>query len=568
MIGKVLHSRYEIIEKIGEGGMGLVYKAKDHLLNRFVAIKILKPELMEDEDFIKRFKKESLSSASLSHPNIVNIYDVGFEDGIYYIVMEYVKGKTLKDIIRERAPLPYYEVINISRQVCLALDHAHSNNIIHRDIKPQNILMTQDGIVKVGDFGIARASNSATLTNTGSIIGSVYYISPEQARGGYTDEKTDIYSLGTVMYELATGRVPFMADSPVVVALKHIQEQVTRPSEINPDIPSALEDIILKCLEKSPAMRYQSASAVIKDLDRASSNPNMQMQSKHDSLNDITRVMPAVKEEYLNDKNDDDNDNDIDDDNKEKFDSGKHRTKKRINKGWAAAIIILLTIITASVLFIFTAKSKIQNKDIPVPDVMGKDENTAMQTIKNANLGMEVIGRDYDEKPEGTVIFENPEAGTPVKAGYTVKVRVSKGEEKVSVPPVVGLTQADAIAQIEGAGLAAGNIVPINSNDVDKGKIVSQKPDANSEVVKGTVVDLYVSSGPEIKLVPVPDLSGYTLDNAEKVLKENKLSVGNVTKETDLSKPNGIVIKQSARDVSVPEGSKIDITINQIPVSS
>jgi len=248
MIGKILGKRYELVEKIGEGGMGLVYKARCHLLNRYVAVKILKPELTGDEGFISKFRKESLSAASLSHPNIVNIYDVGMEDGIYYIVMEYVKGRTLKKIIEESAPLSYGKIINISRQICLALDHAHNNSIIHRDIKPQNILITEDGIVKVADFGIARASNSATLTNTGNVIGSVYYISPEQARGGYTDAKTDIYSLGTVMYEMATGKVPFMAESPVAIALKHIQEDVLRPSELNPDIPAALEDIILKTL--------------------------------------------------------------------------------------------------------------------------------------------------------------------------------------------------------------------------------------------------------------------------------------------------------------------------------
>ena len=430
MVGKILGKRYELIEKIGEGGMGLVYKAKCHLLNRYVAVKILKPEYTENEDFINKFKKESLSSASLSHPNIVNIYDVGVEDGIYYIVMEYVKGKTLKDIIKEHAPMPYYEVINISRQICLGLEHAHNNNIIHRDIKPQNILVTHDGIIKVADFGIARVSNSATLTNTGNIIGSVYYISPEQARGGYTDEKTDIYSLGTVIYEMATGKVPFVGESPVVVALKHIQEEVVKPSQLNPDIPVSLEDIILKALQKNPASRYSSAAAVIKDLDKASANPGVHILSRNENPNEFTRVLPIIKEtDIATDKN-------------------SKTTKKKSNKMWIAVVFILIIIAAVSGLSMYTAYNNNLNSDVPVPNILTMSEKNADDVLVKNGLVMKVLERPNSDKPEGTIIKTYPEVGFPVKKNSVVKVKVSAGLAKLLMPNLVGLSYNDAILSI------------------------------------------------------------------------------------------------------------------------
>jgi serine/threonine-protein kinase len=274
MVGRVLDDRYEIIEKIGGGGMALVYKARCRLLNRFVAIKVLRPEFIEDEEFVKKFRREAQSAASLSHPNIVGIYDVGTENNNYYIVMEYIKGQTLKELIKSKGTLGIEHATNIAIQICYALDHAHKNHIVHRDIKSHNILIREDNSVKVTDFGIARAVSSSTITNTGNVIGSVHYFSPEQARGGYTDEKSDIYSLGVVLYEMVTGRLPFEGDSPIAVALKHIQEEPIPPAKINPRVPKSIEAIILKCMEKEVSRRYNSAAEIINDLRQSLVMPN------------------------------------------------------------------------------------------------------------------------------------------------------------------------------------------------------------------------------------------------------------------------------------------------------
>jgi serine/threonine-protein kinase len=300
MIGRMLGNRYEILEKIGEGGMAKVYKAKCHLLNRIVAIKILRSEFVADEEFVRRFKRESQAAASLSHPNIVSIYDVGQEGDIYYIVMEYVNGKTLKQLIREaNGPLPIPKALDITRQVCGALEHAHKNHIVHRDIKPQNILVTDDNIVKVTDFGIARAANGSTITyGGGDVLGTAYYFSPEQAKGAMIDEKTDIYSLGIVMYEMLTGKVPFEGESPISVALKHIQEDIVPPSKLNPKVPYNLDKIVLKATEKDINYRYKSASDLLNDIETYINNPDKLVVTNGND-NNVTRVM---KSEEINEK--------------------------------------------------------------------------------------------------------------------------------------------------------------------------------------------------------------------------------------------------------------------------
>lgn len=548
MIGKLLGKRYELIEKVGEGGMGLVYKAKDQLLSRFVAVKILKPELTEDEEFINKFRKESLSSASLSHPNIVNIYDVGVEDGIYYIVMEFVKGKTLKQVIKEKAPMSYFEVINISRQICQALEHAHSNNIVHRDVKPQNILITQDGIVKVTDFGIARVSNSSTLTNTGSVLGSAYYISPEQARGGYTDGKADIYSLGTVMYEMATGKVPFQGESPVVVALKHIQEEVVKPSEINPDVPAALEDIILKALEKNSSSRYESAAAMIKDLDRAAADPDSHLNLRYENPNDVTKVMPAIKDSELNVQR-----------------GRKKGNKKKVNKWLIAAGIIMVAVIAVSAVFAYLSYNGGRN-EVAVPNIIGQDEDTARRLVQSAGCKMEVKDRQNSDQPEGTVIYASPEVGMSVKKGSIIYVNISAGLEKVTVPDVKNITLDDAVSKLQGNNLVKGNTVEANSDTVPKGNVISQSPEANNEVPSGSAVDLVVSSGPAVKITTVPHLIGVDFSKIPGILSQYKLTLdSNIEYGNDPSLPNNAVTFQSLPEgTSVPEGEKITIKVNKI----
>lgn len=548
MIGKVLGKRYELIEKVGEGGMGLVYKAKDHLLSRFVAVKILKPELTEDEEFINKFKKESLSSASLSHPNIVNIYDVGVEDGIYYIVMEFVNGKTLKQVIKEKAPMSYQEVINISRQICQALEHAHNNNIVHRDIKPQNILITKDGIVKVTDFGIARVSNSSTLTNTGSVIGSAYYISPEQARGGYTDGKADIYSLGTVMYEMATGKVPFQGESPVVVALKHIQEEVVKPSKINPDVPVALEDIILKALEKNSSSRYESAAAMIKDLDRASVDPDSHLHSKYENPSDVTKVMPAIK------------DSDIDVPR-----SRKKGNKKKVNKWLIIIGIIMVAVIAASAVFTYLSYFG-GRSEVAVPNIIGQDEENANRLVQSIGCKMEVSSRPNSDQPEGTVIYTSPEVGMTVKKGSIIYVKVSAGLEKITVPDVTNLTLDDAVAKLQNNNLAKGSVAEANSDNVTKGNVISQSPEANSKVTSGSTVDLVVSSGPAVKITTVPQLVGVDYSKVQGILSQSKLTLDpNIVYDNDPSYPDNAVTSQDIpQGTQVPEGQKISIKVNKI----
>lgn len=554
MIGKLLGKRYEIIEKVGEGGMGLVYRAKDRLLKRFVAVKILKPELTENEEFINKFRKESLSSASLSHPNIVNIYDVGVEDGIYYIVMEYVNGKTLKEIIREKAPMPYIQILNISRQICLALDHAHSNSIIHRDIKPQNILITNDGIVKVADFGIARASSSATLTNTGSVLGSAYYISPEQARGSFTDNKTDIYSLGVVMYEMATGRVPFDGESPVVIALKHIQERVTPPSELNPGIPAGLEDIIMEALEKDPAMRYASAADMIDDIDKVSANADLHVTQRHDGSNDVTRVMPSIKESDI--------------EGSTKNDGAP--PGKRSRKVWIVLGVLLFTAAVVAALLFFINYSGGAGDEVAVPNIIGKDSNVAADILSSNGLSMEVVERSSDTVAKGIVISTYPDVGMNVKKGRTIKAVVSTGPDNTNVPDLSGSTESDAEYMLKAKGLKTGDVITQYNDDVDKDKIFKQSPESGTEVAKGTSVDIYVSLGQEVKVVEVPKLVGVDLGRVNSLLDPLKLGIGDIKYASDPEKPDNTVLEQSIpKGTQVKEGQKIDITVNRVvPASS
>ena len=299
LVGKYIGSRYEILEKIGNGGMATVYKAKCHVLNRYVAVKVLKEEFTTDEEFIRRFNVEAQSAAGLTHPNIVSVYDVGHEDGIYYIVMELIQGKTLKQIINEDGALPWKWSVNIAIQIASALEAAHKNNIVHRDIKPHNIIITEDGVAKVTDFGIAKAVSNSTITAFGTTIGSVHYFSPEHARGGFTDAKSDLYSLGVVMYEMLTGRVPFDADTPVSIALKHMQEKAVEPIKLNPSIPFAVNQIIVKAMQKEPSMRYQSATEMLKDLSMALKNPEGGFVTEENIDSNYTQRIGTITDEML-----------------------------------------------------------------------------------------------------------------------------------------------------------------------------------------------------------------------------------------------------------------------------
>ena len=414
MIGKILGGRYEILEQIGGGGMAIVYKAKCHLLNRYVAIKILRNEFLEDEDFIRKFKRESQAAASLSHPNIMNIYDVGVEEmdnkQIHYIVMEYIQGKTLKELIRERGKLSYDEVIEYSIQIAEALRHAHNNHIVHRDIKPQNIMINQENRIKVTDFGIARAASSSTLTTTSNVLGSVHYFSPEQARGGYTDEKSDIYSLGIVMYEMVTGRLPYDGESPISIALKHVQEAIVPPSELDNSIPRGLNAIIMKCVQKRQGDRYDSADSLLRDLRMIKNNEDTAIFAHEDTEEQATRMISIVKEE------------DVDDMSTRGKTNGRKRKK---NKGETKMILLAILLAFLVVTIVFAGWLKLNDyfdvAEVIGPNLIGMTEREARQTLEELGLGLNVKGTAASaEFDPGLVIWQSVKENSKVKEGFII----------------------------------------------------------------------------------------------------------------------------------------------------
>ncbi len=603
MIGKVLGNRYEIIEKIGGGGMSLVYKAKCRVLNRYVAIKILRDELTSDPEFVEKFKQESLSAASLTHPNIVNIYDTGIEDDIYYIVMEYVKGETLKKYINRKGRLSEEETIKISRQVAEALKHAHTNNIVHRDIKPHNILITEEGIVKVTDFGIARAATSSTINNTSNVIGSVHYFSPEQARGGYVDEKSDIYSLGIVMYEMITGVVPFDADNHISVAMKQIQEKPVPPSKKvkNLQISKGFEDIIMKSLEKHQSFRFQSVEELIKKMDSLQSGNAITEENEPEIIDSPTMVIPAINAE-LNDENNNSDDSDkidnniididIIDENSDKAfrnffgeeteeeniskKSNKNNKEKKSNrennasneekkKNMKITIAAILSALVVAVIGGFIAfKAIMYVPEIEVPDLLGRNEEEAKKIIEDLGLVFTVASREYNDKyEEGKVVEQNVEKGTKLKEKYPVEVVVSKGEREITVPNLIGKYAIEAGIILSDEGLKEGKVTEANSDTVSSGQIIDQQPKSGTHANENDTVDYVVSIGPKIIYVPMPNLLNQDVENAKVIIKQNGLVVGEVNQEPSDTVESGRVIRQSVvAGQDVAQGTSIWLTIS------
>ena len=554
--GKILGNRYEIIEKVGNGGMATVYKATDLVLKRYVAVKILRDEFTTDEEFIKRFESEAQSAARLVHSNIVSIFDVGVDNGIYYIVMELIQGKTLKEIIvEERGPLPWKWSVNVAIQIASALEMAHKNNIIHRDIKPHNIIITEDGVAKVTDFGIAKAVSNSTITAFGTTIGSVHYFSPEHARGGYTDAKSDIYSLGVVMYEMVTGKVPFDADTPVSVALKHMQEDPVPPIELNPHLPEAVNKIILKALKKDPMLRYQTATELLQDLKMALKNPS------GDFVDDAD-FDPTAKTQRISTQ----------DVEKMQKDSRKKEDNKFVkfiknHKVLSSFIglILLFCIAFGGTMLVLNVTNP---KEVEMPNIVGLSKEEAQQRIEGAKLKFEVASEEYNKDvEENHVISQDPtyvEGYNKVKEGSTVKVVLSKGTEKTKVPKVVGMSQEDAVTAIEDAKLKA-EIVEETSKKVQEGYVISQETDANTEVDAGETVKIHVSTG--VEKATVPGVVGKSQDEAKKTLQDLGFVV-TVTNAEDSSKENGVVLKQSLEEgKSVEKGSAITITVNTYEAS-
>ena len=536
--------------------MAIVYKAKDVTLNRNVAVKVLRDEFTTDQEFIRRFETEAQSAARLTHPNIVSIYDVGVDNGIYYIVMELIQGKTLKEIIvEEGGPLPWKWSINVAIQIASALDMAHKNNIIHRDIKPHNIIITEDGVAKVTDFGIAKAVSNSTITAFGTTIGSVHYLSPEHARGGYTDAKSDIYSLGVVMYEMLTGRVPFDADTPVSVALKHMQEEPQEPIELNPNIPESINKIIMKALKKDPVERYQTSMELLRDLKQALKNPS------GDFVEDVVYDRTARTQKISTDAYG----NIID---KKENNKNQNKLKKFITNHKKLSIfigIILLFFIafggTIGILSITNPK------EVDLPNVVGKQKEEAQKIIEEAKLVYEVEREEYNKDvQEGYVISQDPtysEKYHAVKQGSTVKVVISKGTEKATVPKVVGQKKEDAIKTLEDAKLKA-EIIEETSKTVEEGYVISQETQENTEVSAGDTVKIHVSTGTGIKQVTMTSVIGKEEATAKSELEDLGLKV-TVAYEENTSKDNGIVLKQSIdTGTTIDEGTTVTITVNKL----
>lgn len=626
-IGMMIGDRYEILEKVGTGGMSDVYKAKDHKLNRFVAVKVLKQEFSENANFVSKFRIEAQAAAGLAHPNIVNVYDVGEEEGIYYIVMELVEGITLKKYIEKKARLSVKEAVSIAIQVSMGIEAAHNNHIIHRDIKPQNIIISKEGKVKVTDFGIAKAATSNTITS--NVMGSVHYTSPEQARGGYSDEKSDIYSLGITMFEMLTGRVPFNGETTVAIAIKHIQEEMPSPRDYVSEIPISVEQIVFKCCQKSPDRRYQSMGDLIIDLKRSLMTPDddfvkitdtdeaastrmisdkdmsqiKKQSERRDSMEeamhlrkekDVKKAVkkkkvkkkspapkeaPRKKEEVYVDEDYEDDDYDVDEE--------KEYTPK-MERFTTVLAVILAIIIGCTVLFLVgrafglfefgsfgTSEENVEEEQeqekeqVEMIEVVGKNIDEVKVALLNLNLTPEIEYKESAEYDQGIVMESSVQQGEMVEIGTNVVLTVSAGSEGVEVPKVVGLTEAEAVSNLEQKGFTV-NKTEAYDPYIKEGSIVSQSPESGNKAPSGATVTICISKGVENTKIKVPDVLGKDEEEATITLLEAGLSVANVA-EVNNEDPalTGLVCYQSySAGAYVDAGTAIDINISIGPAQA
>ncbi len=569
MEGQILGNRYLLLEKIGGGGMAVVYKAKCTLLNRFVAVKVLRTEFTNDDEFVKRFKIEAQAVASLSHPNVVSIYDVGHQDDIHYIVMEYVDGMTLKDYLNKHGALNWNDAVKITIQICSAIEHAHKNNIVHRDIKPHNILLTKEGIAKVTDFGIARAVTSSTITMVGSTIGSVHYFSPEQARGGFIDEKSDLYSLGIALYEMVTGKVPFDGDSPVAVALKHIQETPLEPHKLVPSLPYGVNEIIMKAIQKEQNVRYQSATEMLSDLNTVLVQPQGGFIGHNSVSSQSTIRMRTV--------NSDDIDSTVRVSTKptnvsnKKYESEKQKKKNNTTywlAGIASVLVIgLLLFITISLL----TKGTPDNKVNTMPDYRNKRFEEIKDDLVKRGINYTENWQDNDAVEKGVIFKQSVEPGAEYRNGSftNLELSISNGPKSKKVPDVINKDYRDAQSQLESQDIKYKIEEEFNES-VKADYVIRTDPKANEEIKDDTVVTIFVSKGVEVKLVKVPNLVGKTESVALKLLKDAKLSLGSVL---PAGTTNGIVNRQAPEAYSeVAPGETVTIWLTpqeqQAPPSS
>ena len=624
-VGTIVGDRYEILEKIGVGGMAEVFKGKDHKLNRYVAVKVLKEEFRENDAFVKKFKEEAQAAARLAHPNIVNVYDVGDENGIYYIVMELVEGITLKNYIERKGSLTIKEATSIAIQVCAGLEVAHNNHIVHRDIKPQNIIISREGKVKVTDFGIAKATTSQTTT--ANAMGSVHYASPEQARGGYVDHRSDIYSLGIVLYEMVTGRVPFDGETAVTVAVKHLQEEMVPPSVYCKNIPYSLEQIIKKCTEKSPDRRYQDIGDLLADLKQSLMDPDgdfVQMidvdeQARTVVMNKGTsskiRNSRKVEVPASRDEDEDEEDDEYEDDEDDEDEDDDEELSPAVEKAMTVAGVVLAVIIVLIVLLLVskalglgkekndtsssdsqqteqTADEDTESEDgnsssantVVMPNLLGKTMTEAKIELKDLGIDITLKGSESSSKySAGQIMEQNIAEGTKVEVGSSVEVTIagsgssgtsgsstsstaadstsSTTDTEVTVPNVVGKDEATARAAIEAAGLTVGTVTEASSDTVTSGLVISQTVAANTKTAKGTKVNLVLSSGPSS--VKVTDVIGHEQSRAEQELAAAGFQVS--VKEAYSSDVRSGLVISTTPDKGTPAkpGSTVTMTVSQ-----
>ena len=597
-IGMMIVDRYEILEKIGTGGMSDVYKAKDHKLNRFVAVKVLKQEFSENANFVSKFRIEAQAAAGLMHPNIVNVYDVGEESENHYIVMELVEGITLKKYIEKKARLSVKEAVSIAIQVSMGIEAAHNNHIIHRDIKPQNIIISKEGKVKVTDFGIAKAATSNTITS--NVMGSVHYTSPEQARGGYSDEKSDIYSLGVTMFEMLTGRVPFNGETTVAIAIKHIQEEFPSPREYVPEIPICVGQIVLKCCQKSPDRRYQSMAELIADLKQSLISPDedfvkftdpdeeastrmitdkdmVQIKRQSENRDSMDEAMRLKKDVRDRDRDRRDNDHYYEEDEDEDWDDEEEDYDPKMEKITTILAVVAALLIGCILIFMvgramgvfnFGAKEEGQTQEteqVEMIRVVGMHVDEAKKALLDLGLSPEIKYEESSNYDAGTVLRASVGDGLMIDKGTTIVLTVAEAVEGVQVPNVTGKSQTEAESVLTKEGFVV-NVVESYDGAVEKGMVISQSPEADTKAPAGSNITIRVSQGAEDNKVRVPKVIDMTEMDATATLTESGLTVGTVTQVENAETEADLVCYQSYSEGSyVDKGTPVDLRISTGP---
>lgn len=539
-VGKRLDGRYEIKEIVGVGGMAVVYKAYDNIEDRIVAVKILKEEFSSNEEFLRRFKNESKAIAVLSHPNIVKVFDVSFGDLLQYIVMEYIDGITLKEFIEQQGALRWKDAVHFAIQILRVLQHAHDKGIVHRDVKPQNIMLLPDGKIKVTDFGIARFARSEHQTMTDKAIGSVHYISPEQARGDVTDEKSDLYSVGIMLYEMLTGELPFEAENAVSVAIMQLQNEPKSLREINSEIPLGLEQITMKAMQKDSLKRYQTAAEMLCDLEEFRRDPEMVFEHNYFIDEEPTKLV---------------------DENEEGEEVPQKPPVIPILAGIASALVLVIAILAALFLpKLFRGSSG----SFPCPELIGKkyDDLTTSKEYQGLNIRVE---QDHSSDVEaGYIMDQDPKAGRNIKQSQTITITVSLGAKQITVPDVYEIPEAEAVSTLKASNFKVDKTIEITDEFIAKGSVVKTEPERNTNVPEGTAIILYVSSGAEIKMGKIPSLTGLSVDVAKREIQQSGFKVGEVN-EVNSTVPKGLVVSQSpdASQTSTAErGSAINIDVS------